>query len=178
MRQAHTELRGKVSVKWLPFDLETYYIFTVWLTTISVCPPGFYAAPPARKWVHTPGISPESSAEGGGKEDALQRFHHEWMVGHFLFHTLFSISRQRTALASKWASIMNGLTVKHTCEVSCDCKPQPSPAASILNEAAIRERFNSSGSLLLSVLRCHVHSSIRWKPKRALELQRANEEAA
>lgn len=68
------------------------------LTTIIVCPPGFYAAPPARKWVHAPGISPESSEEGGGQEDALQRFHHERMVSHFLFaHTIF---KERTKTAS------------------------------------------------------------------------------
>ncbi len=50
------------------------------LRTIAVCPPGFYAASPVRKWVHAPGISPESSEEGAGQEDALQRFHHERMV--------------------------------------------------------------------------------------------------
>lgn len=48
----------------------------------AVCCLGFYAAPPAGKWVHTLGISPKSPKKGGGKEDALPRFHHERMASH------------------------------------------------------------------------------------------------
>lgn len=122
----------------------TLYL-SAWLTTIIVCPPGFYAAPPARKWVHAPGISPESSEEGGGQEDALQRFHHERMVSHFLFaHTIFK-ERTKTASSPKNECLrwMACLTANRTCEVKlaiANCSPLP--AASIVNEAIIWKRFH------------------------------------
>ena len=50
------------------------------MKVIVVCPAGFHAASPVRKRVHAPGISQESSEEGGGQENALQRLHHERLV--------------------------------------------------------------------------------------------------
>lgn len=82
--------------RWLPFDLQICHTFSCStdLKTIIVCPPGFHAASPVRKWVHAPGISPESSEEGGGQEDALQRFHHEWMVSPPQSVLIFSFTHQ------------------------------------------------------------------------------------
>lgn len=72
-----------------------------WLTrgpSLS-CPPGFHAASPVRKWVHAPGISPESSEKGGGQEDALPRLHHERLVSpsvSLIFSPLHTIFPEQT----------------------------------------------------------------------------------
>lgn len=58
---------------------------------------GVYAAAPAGKRVHTPGISPPSPEERGGQKDALPRFHHERMV------SWFSLSLSLTDAEREWA---------------------------------------------------------------------------
>lgn len=62
--------------RWLHLIFETPPVSSV----TAVFPPGFHAATPVGKWVHAPGISPESPEKGGGQEDALPRFHHERMA--------------------------------------------------------------------------------------------------
>ena len=92
--------------KWLSLYLLICHTFSHLIDskTIIVCPPGFHAASPVRKWVHAPGISPESSEEGGRQENALPRLHHERVVSPLsplslilsLLYTLSWQSRQNT----------------------------------------------------------------------------------
>lgn len=92
------------------------------LKTTTVCPPGFHAAPPVRKWVHAPGISPESAEEGGRQEDALPGLHHERMVGLHLCFSFsvrgisFSLLTKHLKMAESWIPQSVWLTTNHICQ--------------------------------------------------------------